>query len=81
MDGQLVFDWVVGVSVPIGLFLARMFWGRLDRQGEDLTMHRVEVARDYARSEKLDSLEAKILARLDQIWERLDEKADKDRAH
>lgn len=76
-DGQTIFNLIVGVAVPIGLAIASALWNRAQKQSEELTNLRVEVARDYARTDKLDGLETKILARLDQIWEKIDQKADK----
>lgn len=77
MDVQSIFNIVVGVAVPLALALGGAVWGRITQLEKDLSNHRVEVARDYAPADKLDGLEAKILQRLDQIWEELKNKADK----
>ena len=84
MDGQTLFDMVLGVAMLLGGWVMRMMWESLkelrtqDQElAEKVSQIEVLVAGEYVKRSELDRAIQRIFDKLDIIDSKLSNKADK----
>lgn len=84
MDGQTIFNLVVGVGLPALGWALRMIFDDVRALGRDLSSHKVEAAKEYATKEDLNTLVDRVARgfetigeKMDRVLERLERKADR----
>lgn len=77
MMEQLLFNVVIGAVCGIIGFFGKTIWAATRKLVDDLAAFREEVAKDYMRKDDFNRVADQIFHKLDQIWAKLDHKADK----
>ncbi len=84
MDGQVLFNIVVGVAGAMGGWILNTIWGEIKRMQEADTVLTDKVAKieilvagQYCKRDEMERLSTAIFAKLDRIEDKLDAKADK----
>lgn len=84
MDLQILFNIVIGAAGTLGGFILNAIWNSLkDLQNTDKELSdkvgRIEVliAGEYVKQDRFENALKNVSAKLDQIMEKLDSKADK----
>lgn len=75
-----LFNWlwtILGVPVAFGYSAIRSLTAKLDTAHKRVSDHEIKVAEKYVRVENFARLESRILAKLDSIEKKIDDKADK----
>ena len=84
MDGQVVFDIILGVASFLASWILKTIWDAikvLQRDDKDLAekLSHIEVlvAGQYVKTDKFDQMMTAIFTKLDRIEDKLDTKVDK----
>lgn len=75
-----LFNWlwtILGVPVAFGYTAIRSLTSKLDSAHKRVSDHELRVAEKYVRVENFTRLESRILAKLETIEKKIDDKADK----
>ncbi len=75
-----LFNWlctILGVPVAFGYTAIRSLTAKLDNAHKRVSDHELRVAEKYVRVENFTRLETRILAKLESIEKKIDDKADK----
>lgn len=77
MDGQHLFDIILGIVVSVMGFFAKNTHMKIEKTAEDLAAHRIHSAESYAKKEDVKEMKEEILNAIYKLDGKLDGKADK----
>ncbi len=77
MDSQFAVNVVLGAGMAALGWFAREMWSAVKELKADLAHLREEIPKEYAQKDDLEKVMIRIDAKLDKLFDKLDEKADK----
>lgn len=77
MDTQIAFNIAIGVIIAGGGWWAKAIWDAISRLRDDLHAIEVDLPSSYIRKEDFNDAMKTINDKLDRIWFKLEEKADR----
>lgn len=77
MDTQLAFNIAIGIIIAGGGWWAKAIWDAIGRLRDDMHDIEVDLPSNYIRKEDFNDAMKTLNEKLDKIWYKLEEKADR----